>query len=79
MQVLFSHSVVKRHQVALIFAVVDYVRKVTAKSCKPCEYGSFEHLFFFFYPVVFNVVIQSANHFNYRVNLEHLALWDYQE
>ena len=42
------HSVVKWHEVAQAFMMVDYVREITAKeSCKYGEYGLFEHLLFF--------------------------------
>ena len=44
-----SHSDVKLREATHMFMLVDYVREMTVeKSCKYCEYGSFEHLFFLF-------------------------------
>ena len=39
----------KLHETAQMFVIVDYVRKKTVKkSCKYGEYGSFEYLLFLF-------------------------------
>ena len=46
---LCSHCVVKLHEAAQLFMMVDYVRKMTVKkSCKYGEYGLFERLLFSF-------------------------------
>ena len=43
---LCSHSVVKLHGATRVFVMVDYVKEMTMKSCKSCEYGSLERLLF---------------------------------
>ena len=66
------NSVVKLHEAAQMFMIVDYVREMTVKkSCKYKEYGSLGHLLFllfllllfFFYLLVheFSIKVRASS------------------
>ena len=56
--------VVKLHEAAQMFVMVDYVTKMTSKmSCKHGKYGLFEHLLFLLY-YFFQVVVWAVIYFH---------------